>query len=93
MVRAAFKFQKGPIFLSDDEAQVDSVDTKKLSRFDVFTTFLHFLSVYISTAGIGSLIWAYVVVRGYDRPWPVFREDFEENFVTVVVLVRRQHSI
>jgi hypothetical protein len=86
----SFKLQKGPIFLSDNEARVDSVDTKKLSRYDIFTTFLHFLAVSLSTAGIGSLTWAYVVVQGCDRTnrsMPPFHEEFLENFVPVIALV------
>ena len=83
-----FKFQKGPIYLSDDEAPFDSVDANaKLSKSHTFTTILHFLSVYISIAGIGSLIWAYVVVRGFDRSRPPLYEDFMENFVAVIFLV------
>jgi hypothetical protein len=89
MAPETFKFQKGPICLTDDEAQSDSVDTKtKLSKFDIFTTVLHFLSVYFSTAGIGSLVWAYIVIRGYEKPWPAFRVEFVENFLAVIVLVR-----
>jgi hypothetical protein len=89
-----FKFQKGPVFLSDNEAHVDSVDANaKLSKFDVFTTtILHFLSVYISTAGIGSSIWAYVVVRSYDQSRPPLYEDFMEDFVAIIFLVR-VHSV
>jgi hypothetical protein len=89
MAPETFKFRKGPICLTDDEAQPDSVDTKaKLSKFDIFTTVLHFLTVYISTAGIGSLAWAYIVLQGYEDYRPPLREDFVENFVAVIVLVR-----
>jgi hypothetical protein len=89
MAPAAFKFRKGPICLTDGEAQADSANPSiKLSKFDIFTTVLHFLSVYASTAGIGSLVWAYVVIQRYDRPWPVFHEEFVENFLAVIVLVR-----
>ena len=88
MAPEPFKFQKGPICLSDDEEQPDLVNRRiKLSKFDIFTTILHFLSVYISTAGAASLVWAYTVVQGYNRPWPAFRQDFVENFVAVIVLV------
>lgn len=88
MAPGPFKFQKGPICLTDDEAQPDPVNRRtKLSKFDIFTTVLHFLSVYISTAGAVSLVWAYTVVQGYDKPWPAFEQDFVENFVAVIVLV------
>ena len=88
MAAIAFNFRKGPICLTDDEAQVDSVNPSiKLSKFDTFTTVLYILSVYISTAGTGSLVWAYVVIQGYDRSSPVFHEDFVENFIAVIILV------
>jgi hypothetical protein len=91
MTPEAFKFQKGPICLTDDEAQPNAVDAKNnLSKFDIFTTVLHFLSVYISAAGIGSLIWAYIVLQGYEEIVyrPRLREEFVENFPAVLVLVR-----
>jgi hypothetical protein len=90
MAPETFKFQKGPICLTDDEAQPDAVDTKtNLSKFDIFTTVLHFLTVYISVAGIGFLIWAYIVLRGYVEIIykPPLRQEFVENFVAVIVLV------
>jgi hypothetical protein len=68
MAPEAFKFQKGPICLTDDEAQPDAVDTKtNLSKFDIFIAVLHFLTVYISTVGIGSLVWACIVLQGYEE--------------------------
>jgi hypothetical protein len=91
MAPETFKFQRGPICLTDNEAQPDLVDTNtKLSKFDIFTTVLHFLTVYISTAGIGSLVWAYIALQGYEEIIyrPPLREEFVENFVAVIVLVR-----
>jgi hypothetical protein len=91
MAPKTFKFQKGPICLTHNETRPDSADTKtELSKFDIFTTVLHFLNVYISTAGIGSLVWAYIVLQGYEEALyrPPLREEFVENFVAVIVLVR-----